>query len=254
MTDPADCWGRYAGAISLAFDDGRKTQLTHAVPMLNERSLRGSFYISAPVDGDDWREKIPPWQEVARAGHEIGNHTLSHRCSGNLAFRRGRWLEQMTLEEVEADILAAQERLREVAPGQEQWTFAYPCSQTFVGRGAGQRSYVPIAAKHFLAARSGGEFGFANNPAVVDIHNLHSIDVSRSSEFEMIGLVEALAGRGQWLILCFHEINGRRLSVTSYGFGLLLDHLRRRREEIWTAPVVEVARKVLRFQAEQGGD
>ena len=80
---------------------------------------------------------------------------------------------------------------------------------------------------------------------------LLSTDVSRRSGFEMIGLIEQLTAQDQWVILCFHEINGPRLSVSTYHFRMLLDYLKRRSETIWTAPVVEVAQKVAKFQAQR---
>jgi len=253
--DASSCWGKYAGAVSLAFDDGRASQLTGAIPLMNQRGIRGTFYISAPLNHDDWRKRIEPWQRVASDGHEIGNHTLSHRCSANLGFvDPAQALENMSLEQIEADIVAAQQRLEVVAPHQKLWTFAYPCSQPFVGRGAGQQSYVPLVARRFFAARTGGEFGFANIPSVCDLHFLHSNDVSGCSGFELIGLVEQFAGRGQWVILGFHEIDGPRLSVSTYDFRMLLDHLQRRSDTIWTAPIGQVAQKVALYQQRLSGD
>jgi len=35
-------------------------------------------------------------------------------------------------------------------------TFAYPCDESFVDRGAGRKSYVPVVARYFFAARDGG--------------------------------------------------------------------------------------------------
>lgn len=252
--DASQCWGPHVGAVSLTFDDGRESQLTHAIPIMNDCGVRGTFYVSGPLNHDDWQERITPWVQVASDGHEIANHTMSHWCSCNLGFAKpGQSLEDKTLADIEADILTAQQRLEVVAPHQKLWTFAYPCSQPYVGRGRNQKSYVPIVAKHFLAGRCGGEFGFANCPAVADLHMLLSTDVSWRSGFEMIGLIEQLTAQGQWMILCFHEINGPRLSVSSYHFRMLLDYLKRRSETIWTAPVIEVAQKVAEFQARRCG-
>jgi peptidoglycan-N-acetylglucosamine deacetylase len=242
-------WGNgYCGAVSLTFDDGRATQLDIAVPAMDERHLRGSFYISNPINGDDWTEKIAPWQAIARNGHEIGNHSLRHFAPDNILGRAGG-LEELTPEEAEADILAAQKRLEKVAPHQKQWTYAYPCSHTFLGRGRDRKSYVPIIAKHFLCGRTVSEFGLGNVPAVVDLACVWSQQVDRMSGFEMIGMIEQLTGKGQWVILCLHEIDGPRLMISSYDFEQVLDFLVARRETIWTAPVVEVAAKVAQGQA-----
>jgi hypothetical protein len=245
QTDPRSCWAPYRGAVSLTFDDGTPNQLEKAVPVLDEFGLKGTFYI--PPRGDNWRSRLAPWREVAAAGHEIGNHSLTHPCPNNL-FGRPDGVDDMSLEDIESDIVAAQARLVELAPEQEAWTFAYPCYATHVGRGAGRQSYAPVVARHFVAGRAGGEYGFGNNPLWVDLAAVAGQSVERMSGFEMIGLAEELAARGHWAILVFHEIDGQRLTVGTYDYRMLLAHLRRRSDQIWTAPVVEVARRVAAFQ------
>jgi len=234
-------WAPYWGAVSLTFDDGRPTQLANAIPLMDEAGLRGTFYLNP--SGKNWMKRMEPWVEVGRRGHEIGNHTLSHVCTNNLWGERGG-LEDRTLEEIEADIVAAQERLVQVAPQRKDWTFCYPCYNAFVGEGVARRSYVPVVAKRFLAGRGAGEYGFANFPRVVDLACVGSTCCTRMGGFEMIGLVEALAARGLWQVLVFHEIDGSHQTTASWDFKLLLDYLRRRSNEVWCAPVAEVARKI----------
>ena len=240
--DLKEFWAPYCGAVSLAFDDGNPLQLQKAIPLMDEARIRGTFYLNP--HGENWRERLAPWRQVAQAGHEIGNHSLTHTCSNNLLGSAGG-LEDKDLAFIESDILAAQERLVELAPHQKEWTFAYPCYNTTVGRGLGAQSYVPVVAKHFLAGRARGEYGFANHPLFADLAQLSATPVERWSGLEMIGHVEGLAAQGQWLILVFHEIDGARLTVGRHDFRLLLTHLHQRRDAIWTAPGAEVAKKIL---------
>lgn len=243
-------WDSHRGAVSLTFDDGTGNQIEKAIPPMNKLKLKGTFYLCP--GGQQWRERLSLWQEVAAIGHEIGNHTLSHTCSDNL-FGTSGGLEDKTVEEIENDIMAAQERLVQIAPHQKQWTFCYPCYCTYVGRGESRKSYVPLIARHFLAGRAGGEYGFANHPNAVDLSCVWGLPTERMSGFEMIGLVEELASKGLWVVLVFHEIDGSRLSVGSHDFHMLLHYLKRRNDQIWTAPVVEVARKIAAFQSAQRG-
>jgi len=238
-------WSPYQGAVSLTFDDGTQNQLEKAVPPLDEFGLKATFYL--PPKGDDWRTRLAPWAAVAARGHEIGNHTLTHPCPGNILGTSGG-LEAMSLADIEEDIVKAQERLEQLAPHQTDWTFAYPCYCTTVGRGQARQSYVPVVARRFLAGRAAGEYGIGNAPAAVDLACAWSLPVERMSGYEMIGLVEEITARGHWAILVFHEIDGARLTVGSYDLRMLLNHLRRRAGVIWTAPVVEVARKVAGWQ------
>lgn len=234
-------WGQYTGAVSLTFDDGTDNQLRQAVPPLDAHGLRGTFYLHA-------RDKLmqtrsAEWQAVASSGHEIGNHTLAHICSNNFTGSRGG-LEDCTLDDIKHDILHAQERLLTIAPQQKNWTFAYPCHCQFVGRGENRQSYVPLIAKHFLAGRGLSEYGFGNQPGFFDLASAGGIRVDRMSGFEMIGLVEELTARGLWVILVFHDIDGGVLSVAADDYNMLLRYLKRRRQDIWTATVAEVALRI----------
>lgn len=243
-------WGRHQGAVSLTFDDGEACQREKAIPLMDERGIKGTFYLC--TYGDNWRERLGPWIDVGRTGHEIGNHSCRHVCSKNF-FDGSYGLEDMTVDEVEADMLLAQERLVQIAPHQDDWTFCYPCYSQDAGAGERRETYIPAAAKHFLAARGGpwGEYSSTNPPGSVDLAFVWGIPVLRSSGFELIGRVEDAVARGHWIVFAFHEIDGSRLTVATYDFKMLVDHLARESERIWTAPFVDVARRVADYQMSQ---
>ena len=52
-------------AISLTFDDGLRSQLAVAIPRLEERGYRGTFYLTPR--GEDWSAPLAPWQPVQAA-------------------------------------------------------------------------------------------------------------------------------------------------------------------------------------------
>jgi len=235
---------RCQGAISLTFDDGLPSQLKVAVPLLDKYGLRGTFYVVPR--GDDWSDRLAAWRKVAELGHEIGNHSLSHICSCNLPGdpdRRG--LENVSLEEIESDILEAQRRLEVLIPERKKWSFAYPCYQDFVGRGEDRRSYVPIIARHFIAGRGIGERHWYNSPLACDLHYLWSYPIERMHAAEMIGLVERVAAQGRWGILTFHGINEGHLPTSDLDLNELLAYLDRSRDRIWTAPLAEVSEYIV---------
>jgi len=237
-------------AISLSFDDGLRSHLEVAIPVLDEYGLPGSFYINPPSTKDEatWRELLTPWGKATSCGHEIGNHSLTHPCtrnSQNLPMER-KVLEDMTLDDIETDVLEAERRLNIGIPQQPTRSFCYPCYQSHVGIGTTCQSYVPVIARHFVAGRGGG--GGTNDPRFCDLHCLWSVTVERMSGTQLIGLVESAALEGRWAILTFHGINEGHLPVAEYDLRALCGFLDSHRESIWTAPVATVADRVRQWR------
>jgi len=231
----------FSGAVSLTFDDGSENQLEVAVPMMNERKIRGTFYLCASLGGKNYKEAFVAWKKVFDSGHEIGNHTFSHKCSRSLGTIPTGGLEDMTLEEIEKDILEAEGRINEIFPNRGKGTFCYPCYMSFVGEGLTRQSYVPVVAKHFIAARASGEYGFFNYPLSCNLHHLTAYPAEHTKGTELVGLVERAMRRREWIIFAFHTIDGGRLGCPSLFFEELLDHLILNKERIWVAPVAEIA-------------
>lgn len=234
----------FNGAISLTFDDGMPSHLETAVPEMDRRGLRGTFYLNPRGDEDEnspasWRKQLEPWLHAAQAGHEMGNHSLTHPCSLNVPMDWAPNLMEMTLADLEEDLLEAQRRISSAFPAQKATSFAYPCYETSLGRGLHRLSYVPLVARLFAAGRARGEL--ANDPHYCDLHCLSSWNVERQTSAFLIGLAELAAAQGRWGIMTFHGINEGHLPVSGVDFIEFLDHLARRQEHIWVAPVAEVA-------------
>ncbi|NHV99062.1 MAG: polysaccharide deacetylase family protein [Thaumarchaeota archaeon] len=233
---------RFKGAVSLTFDDGLPSQLRLGVPLLERFGFKATFYINP---GDGYENALKAWRDVADRGHEIGNHSVTHPCSCNFPGDPGcRGLENMTLEDIRLDIVKAHERIRSLIPNGSR-TFAYPCYQTSVGRGLNKRSYVPIVAEIFLAARAYGERGYSNSPLACDLHELWSWPADRMRCEEMIGLTVKTVHEGRWAIFTFHGIDEGHLPVAYEDLSGFLRFLYERRDEIWVAPVMDVAEHVV---------
>ncbi len=241
---PTNC----RGAISLTFDDGHPTHLAKVLPILAEYDLRATFYLNPR--GDDWLANLAPWREVARAGHEVGNHTISHLCS------RALWddpampcLERMTVAEIEADVTEASRRLREAIPEQTDFSFCYPCYQEHVGAGLTRQSYVPVIARHFVAARGRGEFGY-NHPLTCDPAYLYSWAVAFRDGHALVGMAEQAATLGRWAIFTIHGIDAGHLPLSEAAFRQLCSHLAQARDRLWVAPVIEIGQRVAAWRKE----
>ncbi len=222
-------------ALSLSFDDARPSQLDVAMPVLRAHRVRASFYVlPAPV-----RCRLGEWRAVLAAGHEIGNHTATHPCSGNFAFSRGNALEDYTLERMEAEIDRSSDRI-EALLGVQPSSFAYPCGQSFVGRGQSRTSYVPAVARRFLAARGyAGET--SNDPVLCDLAHLEAFAVDGVDADGLVRLVDDDGADGRWVIMAGHDVGEGGAQTVAVS---ALEGLCRRLSQggVWVAPVAEVAR------------
>ncbi len=187
-------------AISLTFDDARLSQIDVGIPILDKSKVKATFYVS-PVNVE---QRLEGWKQTVKNGHEIGNHTMTHPCTGNYAFSKENALEDYTLEKIATEIDSANDLIQKKL-GVKPTTFAYPCGQTFVGRGKDVKTYVPLVAARFLTGRgAGGED--ANDPLLCDLSQLLAMG-SDGQTFEQLKiLVDKAAQEGRWLILCGHEI------------------------------------------------
>lgn len=220
--------------LSLTFDDARDSQLDVAVPILDGHGVRATFYVlPARV-----RRRANEWRAVIGRGHEIGNHTATHPCSANFGFSRRNALEDYGLERIAADIDRASDRIESLL-GVRPSTFAYPCGQSFVGRDEGRASYVPEVARRFLAARGYGS-ETSNDPRRCDLAHLEAFTVDGLDADALVGMIEEDGAAGRWVIMAGHEVgDGGELTVLADA----LDGLCRRasRDDVWVAPVAEIA-------------
>jgi peptidoglycan/xylan/chitin deacetylase (PgdA/CDA1 family) len=235
---PAFAWpaGRRA-ALTLTFDDARSSQLTAGVPLFAERGVKVTFYLSPNNIGGD----AAGWRKAAEAGHEMGNHSMTHPCSGNFAWARERALEDFTLQRMRNEMTSAN-RAIEATTGVTPTTFAYPCGQTFIGRGAKAASYVPLAAELFLAAR-GWLAETSNDPGFVDLAQVLGYPMDDVEYAELKGVVDDAVARGQWLVLAGHDIGtaaGPQVTRVSM-LRDLLDDVARSERGVWVGTVAEIA-------------
>ncbi|MBL7187113.1 MAG: polysaccharide deacetylase family protein [Phycisphaerae bacterium] len=189
-------------AISLTFDDARRSQITNGVPLLDEYGVKATFYVSL----GNLEERLDAWKAAAAGGHEIGNHTLTHPCSGNFSFiGDDRALEDYTLERMRAELVESNATVERLL-GVTAVSFAYPCGQKYVGRGRNIESYVPLVAEHFLSGR-GWMDEWANDPAFCDMAQLMAMELD-GKDFEQVKeVIDRRLADGGWLVLAGHEIN-----------------------------------------------
>jgi peptidoglycan-N-acetylglucosamine deacetylase len=224
-------------AVSLSFDDGRPTQMDAGLPVLTETGLKVTFYVVPSAI----EKRQTAWRAAAQAGHEIGNHSLMHACTGNFGWSRQKALEDYTLARMDAELDQAGIDIKRIT-GVLPTTFAYPCGQTFVGRGPTTTSYVPLIAKRFAAGRLWmGEV--ANDPSFVDLSQVHAVPMDDRELAALKPMLDGAVQQGRWLVLGGHDIGTRVEPYTTRVTFLraLAEYLNVPERGIWVAPVGTVA-------------
>lgn len=188
-------------ALSLSFDDARLSQADKGIPLLDKYVVKATFYVSP----DRMLERLDAWKKAVKNGHDIGNHSVVHPCTGNFDWSRKTALEDYTLTSM-ANELDSANKIIEKEFGVKPVSFAYPCGQTFIGKGSSTRSYVPVVANMFKSGRGWLDEG-PNNPLHCDMPQLTGMELDGKSFEQVKELIETAKSTGKWLILAGHEIN-----------------------------------------------
>ena len=230
-------------AVSLSFDDARPSQVDTGLAVLARLGARATFYV-VPMHVEP---KLAGWKRLVAAGHEIGNHSLRHPCTGNFGWSREAALENYTLDRMRKELLEGNRRLEEML-GVTPVTFAYPCGQTFVGRGRATRSYVPLVAELFLAGR-GWLDETPNDPLFHDPAQISGMSMDGMDFPDLKVLVENAREAGQWLVLAGHEIGQSGPQTTRIEMlESLVPFLQDPNNRIWFETVEAVARYLKRHR------
>lgn len=227
-------------AVSLTFDDARPSQVDVGVPLFNEYGVRATFYVTP----SSVPQRLDAWKAAIAAGHEIGNHTIRHPCTGNFTWSREKALEDYTLVQMAAELDRANAEIHRLL-GVHAVTFAYPCGQKFVGRGENAHCYVPVVAERFLAGR-GWRDESTNDPAFCDPAQLMCLEFDGLTFEQLKVLVDSAAQKGFWLVLGGHEIGaGGHQTTRTDTLRAFCEYAKDPQNGLWVDTVANVTRYVL---------
>jgi peptidoglycan/xylan/chitin deacetylase (PgdA/CDA1 family) len=226
-------------AVSLTFDDGRLSQVDKGTALLDEYGVKATFYVMP----GSVKERLEGWKKTVASGHEIGNHSGNHPCSGNFEWSRHKALENYTIAQMRKELIDANKEIEKLL-GVKPEVFAYPCGQTFVGRGTDTKSYVPVVAELFLTGR-GWLDEAANDPTYCDFAQLTGVEMD-GKDFEVIrALIDTAREHHQWLVLAGHEMNDSGTQTTRLDMlRKLIEYAQDPANGIWLAPVGTVAKYI----------
>jgi peptidoglycan/xylan/chitin deacetylase (PgdA/CDA1 family) len=226
-------------AISLSFDDARESQVIVGTNLLDQYGIKATFFVvpSSVV------KSLEGWKKAVANGHEIGNHSLNHPCTGNFTWSRKNALENYTLKKMQTELMECNKRIDELLHVKAE-VFAYPCGQKFVGRGAQTKSYVPLVSKMFLLGR-GWMDEAANDPVYCNFSQLTGLEMDGKNFDQILPLLEEAKKTGQWLVLAGHEMGDSGEQTTRLGMlEQLAKYVQNPANEIWIAPLGTVARYI----------
>jgi hypothetical protein len=228
-------------ALSISFDDGRLSQIDRGLELLRKHGVKVTFFLR----GDHVEQRLEGWRQAVADGHEIGNHSMTHPCTGNYEFSRHNALEDYSLSTMQKQLDAANAQISGLL-GVKPQTFAYPCGQKFIGRGRRAKSYVPLVAKRFLVGR-GYLDEAANDPAFCDLAQALGTPFDDMDFEQMMKPIAEAAKQGRWVIFVGHEIGERGYQVTdSKALEALCEYVNDPASGIWLATVGEVGAYIQR--------
>jgi peptidoglycan/xylan/chitin deacetylase (PgdA/CDA1 family) len=178
--------------VSLAFDDGWKSAVTQAAPLLRQFDFPATFYVISNRLSEDFPEYVHP-QDLHRLvaeGHEIGVHTRSHQQ-----------LPLLTPLDIRHEIQQGLTDLQ--AFGFTPKTFAYPYGEY------NEQVLQEVARAGFIAARS--ILPGLNTPDTPPLLlRAHAVVLNGTSE-SVIEQIQQAATSNAWLIVYFHQIESQRI-------------------------------------------
>ena len=226
-------------AISLSFDDARASQVDAGTALLDQYGVKGTFYVVP----NSVKQRLEGWKKAVISGHEIGNHSFNHPCTGNFPWSRQKAIENYTLKKMRNELILTNKAIKELL-GVEAEVFAYPCGQTYIGRGENTKSYVPVVSKLFLSGRGWLDEG-PNAPQFCDLAQLTGMEMDGKDFDQILPLIENAKKSGAWLVLAGHEmgVSGNQTTRLSM-LKKLIEYAQNPANGIWIAPVGTVAKYI----------
>jgi peptidoglycan/xylan/chitin deacetylase (PgdA/CDA1 family) len=215
-------------AVSLSYDDALASQLDQAVPALTTYGFKATFYLT--LNAEVYRTRQREWQALAKAGHELGNHSVHHACRASLAnrewVRKEHDLDQWTVAKISAEIQVANTQLQALDQ-QSSRTFTPPCGDTQVKDGDYLAPVMPL----FSGVKVLGS-------AVTSLDQLVGKQLPTWYPVEptlqqLIDYVEHAAKHGTIASITFHGVGGDHLPVDSKVHQQFLAYLAKHRDRYW---------------------
>jgi sialate O-acetylesterase len=226
-------------AVVFTYDDALDCHLDVAVPQLDEFGFKGTFYCSG--NSRSLYKRVDEWRDIAKNGHELGNHTMFHPCDGRIHkwVRPERDLNNYTHTQILAEISQANILLKAI-DGKTERSFCYTCCDYV----AGGVDFTNDIIEMFPCARLEGPI--PDSMVGYNIHKTPSLEVDNNSAEELIAYVEQAREKGTIAIFMFHGVGGgySSLDVKAEEHRKLLSYIKENEEDYFTGTFLEVMKYI----------
>lgn len=228
-------WNGKSAAVVLTYDDGLNVHLDTVAPLLDRHNFKATFYVT----GNALVKRPDDWRKTADAGHELGNHTMVHPCSGSLPGRE--WVpEKLDLDNYSyndfIDEISTASALLNSIDNKSRRSFAYTCGDNKVGG----ISIESSLKRDFSAAR--GVSRGINRRENLQLHNLLAYSVAGQTSAQLEDEVKKALSNNGLLVFLFHGVGGDHgLNIDREQHRRFIEYLNENRKNLWVAPLVEVA-------------
>lgn len=231
-------------AVSLSYDDALDSQLDIAIPALDKHRFKGSFYvvINSPV----LRDRRNEWLAIANNGHELGNHTINHRCSQSKPNRdwvtQANNLDTITIAQYKEEIIEAN-RFLTALDGKTERTLTLPCLDTIVEN----QDIVPHLTDLFIGIKSNAN-EIASSMKHFNTHRTSVIAPHNVTGGELINWVKKARINNTIVSFTFHGIGGDHLSISKQAHQELLQYLADNRKDYWVDTYLNISKYIRNAQ------
>lgn len=217
-------WNGHKAAFTMTFDDGSPSNATLALPALEAKGVKGTFFLTEDNTGDNEAD----WSRAAREGDELGNHTVNHCHAADL----GKGKCGSAHDEI--DRCNAYIESKFGVP--DVYTFAYPFVDT-------SPAYRAAVEGTFLLARAGAG-KLVDATATPDWFAIDAkfVEPSRGQTVkDWSGWIDDADAQSKWLVIVFHSILPETWyeGIAQADLETMIDHAKAS-DDLWIDTFVEV--------------
>jgi peptidoglycan-N-acetylglucosamine deacetylase len=245
MTPNSTNWPlQRACAVTLAYDDGLAAHAREVAPALADLNVSATFFV--PIESDLIRN-ADRWMQVAKLGHELGNHTVFHPCRKSGPEDRS-WVEpcfdlaEYTESRLRRELIVANGVLGMI-DGRCERTYGNTCCETTFGPLSAPSSMTNVLQPLFVAARGASKDSPAQPGPAFNPYDIGTISMDGRSLEQLQHIVQAARMTGGWVVLTAHGVGHAEhaLNVDEQTHWRFVRWLRNQ-ADVWVAPFIDVAR------------